>query len=309
VTVYNPEEYKGIFAAPVLPMLENEEIDWDTLPGYINWLVEQRPTGLAINMDAGEGHSLSKAERRRVLETYVKHVNGRCKILAGIIANTVQEAIDLGLEAKQIGADAIVLFPPLPLFLGSPLPDEIPYTFHAEVAKAVDMPMIIFQFPFGTGPEYSASLLKRLGEIDQIVAIKDASFDALKHLEILDVMKSLPRPISVLTGADQLLFEEFVMGADGALIGFASTLTKEVIAMFNAVNERRIPEAQAIWDKIGPLARYAWRRPFRDYRPRMKEVLVAQGLFKTAAVRAPLLPVSEAERQRIMELARHAGAI
>lgn len=302
-------EYQGIIAAPVLPMVEGGEIDWDCIPEYAEWLSRQRPIGIAVNMDAGEGHSLHKAERRRVLETYVKRIAGRCKIIAGIIASTVREAIDLGLEAKQVGADAMVLFPPLPLFLGTPLPDEIPYLFHNEVAKAVGLPMIIFQFPFGTGPEYSGSLLAKLGRIEQVVAIKDASFDALKLLEIVEVMKNLPDPVTVLTGADQILFEELLVGADGALIGFASTLTAEVIAMYEAIRARKINEAQAAWDRLGPLARFAWRKPFRDYRPRMKEVLVAQGIFRSSAVRAPLLPVSAAERERIRELARHAGAL
>ncbi|MCL6443785.1 MAG: dihydrodipicolinate synthase family protein [Alicyclobacillus sp.] len=300
---------KGIIAAPVLPMLEGGEIDWECLPSYIEWLVQQRPTGLAVNMDAGEGHSLSKLERRRVLETYVEHVAGRCKVVAGVIANTVREAVELGLEAKSIGADAMVLFPPLPLFLGALLPDEMPYRFHRDVAEAVDMPMIVFQFPRGVGPDYPRTLLEKLGGIEQVVAIKDASFEALKLLEITDIMHAFPEPVSVLTGADQMLLEELLLGADGALIGFASTLTSEVVEMYEAVRDGRIEEAKAIWDRIGPLARYAWRPPFRDYRPRMKEVLVAQGIFRTAEVRAPLLPVSEAEKQRIKELARHAGAI
>lgn len=303
------KEYKGIIAAPVLPMMEGGEIDWSCIPEYAEWLVGQHPIGLAVNMDAGEGHSLHKTERRQVLETYVNKVAGRCKVIAGIIASTNREAIELGLEAKHAGADAIVLFPPLPLFLGAPLPDEIPYMFHSEVARAVGLPLIIFQFPFGTGPEYSGSLLRKLGGIEQVVAIKDASFDALKLLEIVEVMKNLPEPVTVLTGADQILFEELISGADGALIGFASTLTAEVIAMHQAIIEGRLPDAQALWSRLGPLARFAWRRPFRDYRPRMKEVLVAQGIFRSSAVRAPLLPVSASERERIRELARHAGAL
>jgi 4-hydroxy-tetrahydrodipicolinate synthase len=302
-------EYAGIIAAPVTPMKTGGEIDWDCLPGYIDWLVGQGPLGLAVNMDAGEGHSLTVQERRRVLESYVARAKGKAKVVAGVIGNTTDEAIALGCETKAVGADAIVLFPPLPTFLGSPLPDEIPLNFHREVAEAVDLPMIVFQFPRGVGPDYRPPLLRELARIEQVVAIKDASFEVLNLLDVREVMAEAERPIAVLTGADQMLLEELLLGADGALIGFASTLTREVIQMHNAVRQGDIPLALQIWECIGPLARYAWRPPFRDYRPRMKEVLVAQGLFRTAEVRRPLLPLCESERTCIRELARQAGAL
>jgi 4-hydroxy-tetrahydrodipicolinate synthase len=70
-----------------------------------------------------------------------------------------------------------------------------------------------------------------------------------------------------------------------------------------------IGTAKAIWRQLGPLARYCWRPPIRDYRPRMKEVLVMQGLFEGATCRAPQLPVDEAERAELRRLADHAGLL
>jgi 4-hydroxy-tetrahydrodipicolinate synthase len=67
--------------------------------------------------------------------------------------------------------------------------------------------------------------------------------------------------------------------------------------------------AAAIWDRLGPLARYAWRAPIRDYRPRMKEVLKMQGLIAHATVRPPQLGVDEGERAELRRLAAFAGLL
>ena len=100
-----------------------------------------------------------------------------------------------------------------------------------------------------------------------------------------------------------------MLGCDGALIGFAGTATAELIAMHAAVERRDYPTAFAIWERLGPLARYCWRAPIRDYRPRMKEVLRMQGLIPHATVRAPQLGVDDAERAELRRLAQHAGLL
>ena len=69
--------------------------------------------------------------------------------------------------------------------------------------------------------------------------------------------------------------------------------------MHQAVVAKDFDTAFEIWGRLGPLARYAWRAPIRDYRPRMKEVLVMQGLIRHAAVRPPQLPVDDAERAEL----------
>jgi 4-hydroxy-tetrahydrodipicolinate synthase len=79
--------------------------------------------------------------------------------------------------------------------------------------------------------------------------------------------------------------------------------------MHRLVRERRYDEAAAIWARLGPLARYCWRDPIRDYRPRMKEVLKLQGLIPHATVREPQLGVDDAERETLRVLAKRAGLI
>jgi 4-hydroxy-tetrahydrodipicolinate synthase len=79
--------------------------------------------------------------------------------------------------------------------------------------------------------------------------------------------------------------------------------------MHRFVAAKDYTRALAIWERLGPLARYAWRNPIRDYRPRMKEVLRMQRLIAHATVRPPQLPVDDAERAELRRLARFAGLL
>lgn len=99
------------------------------------------------------------------------------------------------------------------------------------------------------------------------------------------------------------------MGCDGALIGFAGTAADELIEMQRAIAEGDYATARRIWGRLGPLARFCWRPPIRDYRPRMKEVLVMQGLFRHATCRQPQLGVDHDERRELRRLAEQAGLL
>jgi 4-hydroxy-tetrahydrodipicolinate synthase len=99
------------------------------------------------------------------------------------------------------------------------------------------------------------------------------------------------------------------MGCDGALIGFACTATAQLVDMQRRVAAKDFTGAAAIWERLGPLARHAWRAPIRDYRPRMKEVLKMQGRIAHATVRPPQLGVDDAERAELRRLAARAGLL
>ena len=79
--------------------------------------------------------------------------------------------------------------------------------------------------------------------------------------------------------------------------------------MHRSVVARDFARTFAIWERLGPLARYAWRNPIRDYRPRMKEVLKMQGLIAHATVRPPQLGIADDERIELRRLATIAGLI
>jgi 4-hydroxy-tetrahydrodipicolinate synthase len=300
--------FQGIVAAPFLPMNEDESIDWKSLQSYYRWLAAQRPTAIAINMDASEGSSLTREEQLDVLRATLEAVDGACPVLSGVMASFTADAVRWGNELKRAGAQGLVVFPPLPVFLGNPLPAEMVVRYHAAIG-GIGLPFVAFQLPKGEGPDLSADVMRELVKFSNFIGVKEASCDAVRTIESVDTAARLPRKLGILTGSDQFILEAMLMGCDGALIGFAGTATEELIGMHAAVRSRDTAAAYRIWDRLGPLARYCWRLPERDYRPRMKEVLVMQGLIRSAAVRAPQMGIGEAERAELRRLARHAGLI
>ena len=225
------------------------------------------------------------------------------------IAGSTAGAVRWGNELKAAGAQALAVFPPFPTFLGNPVPSPMIYAYHKAIADGVGLPLIAFQFPKAFGPDFPPETLERLATIPEIIGLKEASFDTTKTVETIATARALPRKLGIMTGSDTFICEAMVLGCDGALIGFASTATAELVDMHRFVAAKDYARAFAIWERLGPLARYAWRNPIRDYRPRMKEVLKMQRLIAHATVRPPQLPVDDAERAELRRLARFAGLL
>jgi len=300
---------EGIVAAPFLPMNPDFSIDWTSLRSYVGWIAGQRPTAIAMNMDASEGPSLSRDEQLEVVRVCREVIDDACPLFSGLIAGYTADAVAWGNALKDAGAQGLAVFPPFPVFLGNPVPSEMIYAYHKAIADGVGLPLVAFQFPKAFGPDYPPETLARLATIPEIVGLKEASFDTPKTVETIEAAAALPRRIGILTGSDTFIMEAMVMGCDGALIGFAGTATEELIAMHRAVATADYAGAKEIWRRLGPLARFCWRPPIRDYRPRMKEVLVLQGLIRHAAVRPPQLPVDDTERAELERLAAAAGLL
>jgi 4-hydroxy-tetrahydrodipicolinate synthase len=262
-----------------------------------------------MNMDASEGPSLTRDEMLEVVRVSRKVINGACPLVSGLIAGSTADAVAFGKALKTAGAQGFAVFPPFPTFLGNPVPTRMIYEYHKAIADGVDLPLIAFQFPKAWGPDFPPETLRELVKIPQVIGLKEASFDTTKTLETIDTARTLPRKIGIMTGSDTFILEAMIFGCDGALIGFAGTATDQLIRMHKAVEAKDFATAFEIWGRLGPLARYAWRAPIRDYRPRMKEVLVMQGLIRHAAVRPPQLPVDKTERAELCRLAEHAGLI
>jgi len=293
----------GIIAATVQPFTENGAIDWETTHRYVAQVAQARPAAIAINMAVGEVSSLDESEQLENVRRCKATIAGACALLAGLSVTNTRAATDLSRKLVDAGAEGIVVFPPVPAFLGGvtiPMIED----YHGAVARSARVPIVAFQNNIAA---YPRGAITALSKIDGVVAIKEASFSVDNTLANIEEAAAAPRKIGVLTGSDTFILEAMLMGCDGALIGFAGTATAELVEMHAAVARRDYERAQAIWTRLGPLARYCWRAPIRDYRPRMKEVLKLQGHFPHATVREPQLPVDDTERAEIARLARHAG--
>jgi len=300
---------RGIIPATVLPLTSTYQVDEDSLKEYIKWLTKSRIGGLAVNVDTGEGPHLYRQEKLKVLDVVKNLVGNRVPVIAGLQASFTSQAVEAAKEMREAGADALLVFP-ITAFYGSPLHSEVPYAYHKAIASETGIQIVLFQLQKDLGGvEYDPECLAKLTEIEEVIAIKEASFDAMKFVNTLRLLKSLPRKITVLTGNDNFIFESLVLGAEGALIGFGTLATDLQVEMFELIQEKRYDEAREIADRLQPLADVIFCSPVRNYRVRIKEALVMLGVLKQAYMRSPLMPITREEGEAVKQALAKVGLL
>ncbi|HEY3184491.1 MAG TPA: dihydrodipicolinate synthase family protein [Gaiellaceae bacterium] len=302
-------DLRGLIPATVLPMTEDARIDEPGLRRYVQHVAAAGPKALAINADTGEGMHLWPEERRRVLEIVVDEVGDRVPVIAGLGAQFTEQAVKLAKEYRDVGVSGFLVFP-ISAYQGQPLDPEVPFRYHAAIGDATGLPLVLFNLqPALGGVLYTPEALHRLCGVAEVAAIKEASFDAKLFVEVREAVKSARPDCVFLTGNDNFIYESFVLGAEGALIGFGAVATRRQVEMIELALEGNHAEGSAIMDTLTPLAFAIFAAPVRNYRARAKEALVMQGILERATVREPLLPVSEAERERVREAMILAGEL
>jgi len=304
----NEVDLRGIIPAIVTPMTREAELDLPALRRYVDWLADQGPVALAVNVDTGEGPHLTADEKRQTLETVAGVVAGRSKVVGGVAGPSTAQGVANARAARDAGADALLVFP-IPAYLGQPLNPEVPYRYHAAIAEAVDLPLILFQLqPALGGVLYTTEILHRLIAIPSVAAIKEASFDAMRYLQVKAALESASRKITFLTGNDNFICESFILGAEGALLGFSTLGTREQVSMLDAVRRGDFATARELGARLQPLADVIFAPPVTDYRARTKEALKMLGILENTTVRPPLLPVTDADCE-VIHLALQAARL
>jgi 4-hydroxy-tetrahydrodipicolinate synthase len=299
-------DLNGLIPATILPMHADGSIDEDGLRSYIGWISRQGPVALAINVDTGEGPHLTHDEKIRVLQ--IVRVVTDLPIVAGLAGPSTDAAVRQAHDFKAAGANALLVFP-IPAYLSEPLDVRIPVQYHEAIAQ-VGLPLILFQLqPALAGLNYEPDTIRAIASVEGVVAIKEASFDARRFVETAQILSELPRPITLLTGNDNFIFESFVLGATGALIGFGAVMTREQVDKIDAWNDGRIDDAKALGRRVQRLADGVFARPVGDYRVRLKECLRILGVLENAHVRKPLLPISDAERAHLANVLTEVGLL
>lgn len=290
-------ELNGLIPATVLPMDRHGGIAEAELRGYIRWVSDQGPVALAVNVDTGEGPHLTHAEKLRVLEVVREETDLPC--VAGLAGPFTAQAVQQATDFKAAGARALLVFP-IPAYLSTPLDPAIPVEYHRAIA-GVGLPLILFQLqPALGGVNYDLDVLRQLIDLDGVVAMKEASFDARRYVDTVRLIQEHPKyqegRFTVLSGNDNFILESFILGCTGALMGFGAVMTREQVAMIAACQAGEQREALELGRRVQRLADAVFSAPVANYRARLKEVLVMLGVLEAAHVRPPLVPVSGAER-------------
>ncbi len=172
---------------------------------------------LAINADTGEGPHLTHQEKCRVIEVVGEETD--LPIVAGVAGPFQTQAVAQARDYQAAGASALLVFP-ISAYMSQPLDPRIPVGYHEAISE-VGLPMIAFQLqPMLGGVNFEADTLKALIEIENVVAMKEASFDARRYLDTFRIVEQAAKyqsgEFTYLTGNDNFILESFMLGCTGA---------------------------------------------------------------------------------------------
>ncbi len=240
------KELHGVFTVMITPMNADQSIDFEGFKKNIDWQISQGIAGLCVVGSTGEFVCLSKEERNLVAKTAVDHVAGRVPVVVGTAAATTPEAIELTKYAEEIGADAAMIINP---YYSCPAPNEVVEYFRM-IGEAVNIPIMAYNNPFTTCVDILPETMAEIGKIPHIEYLKDASGEIRRVREIQELTGG---NLKIFNGCEDLAFEAFVLGAIGWICVAGNIIPKECQTLFELVEQGKIAEAKALYNKILPL--------------------------------------------------------
>lgn len=301
--------WTGVFPAAMCPFLEDERIDEAGLRAYLVELSGvDGVTGLVVNGHTGEVGSLLDEERATVTAVARDAVGGEVKVVTGVMAEGSAGAIAQARAAKQAGTDGVLLMPPHH-WLRFGRSSETAVGFFRDVAEAVDLPLIVHQYPARTKAGYSLAEMLELVKIPSVVGIKMGTRDMARWGHDYRRLKQAAPRVSILSCEDESLLATLLAGADGALVGFAAFVPELIVELVSAALSGDLRAARAAEEKVHPLARIVYRfgEPSGDAHRRLKAACWLLGKFPSPRVRRPLRPLPAGEIDRIRRELNQAG--
>ncbi len=162
--------FGGAIVAVVTPFRQGK-VDEAGLRDLIEFQIANGTSGIVPCGTTGESPTLTHKEHERVVEVAIEQTAGRIPVIAGTGSNSTEEAISLTQHAKKAGADAALMISP---YYNKPTQEGI-YRHFEQVAKAVDIPTIVYNIPGRTGSNMEPATIARLSRIDNIVGVKESS--------------------------------------------------------------------------------------------------------------------------------------
>ncbi len=210
--------------------------------------------------------------------------------------------------ADDLGASALLVFPPNPFTLGH-TPKMVIEHFRY-IAEASSLPLIAFEYPVSTDEGYTLeTMLELIEAVPSIRAIKDWSGQGQAHERHVRVLQATHPDVAVLSAHSAWLLSSLVLGCRGIVSGAGSVIADLQAQMFRAVSANDLPAAREVSDRIYPLTNAFYAEPWVDMHNRMKEALVLMGKLPCAAVRPPLVKLGDDEVARIAGALRQAGLL
>ncbi|MHC1760776.1 MAG: 4-hydroxy-tetrahydrodipicolinate synthase [Negativicutes bacterium] len=239
---------QGIITPIITPMHEDESVNLQELRGQVNRQIACGVKGIFCLGTNGEVYALNTEEKLEIIKTVVEETRGRVPVYAGTGCICTRDTIELSLQAKALGVDALSVVSPYYVAVSQ---DDL-YQCFSEIAAAVDLPIVLYNIPARTGNNIDYKTVKKLAAFKNIVGVKDSSgnFDnTLRYIENTDSR------LSVLAGNDSLILWTLLAGGAGAIAGTANVFPEIAVKIYDLWQAGKMEEAKAEQFRL---------RPFRD---------------------------------------------
>jgi 4-hydroxy-tetrahydrodipicolinate synthase len=293
-------QLKGVFPAIILPLNQDYSIDEGGLRRHVQRVANvSGVNGIVCNAHASEVTLLTREERKRVLRIVLEEVRDKVPVIAGAYGESTAQIIESASDAKEAGADAVLIMPPFSFNWGATQYPDVIFNHFSAIDRAVDMPFIVFQYAHWTNCNYDPQTLLKISEIRNCVAIKNAVNDPRRYEEEYTALKAARPGLSFLNANDIQMLSYFCIGSDGALVGYACLTPELIVDLYQATEKGDLHRARKINSLMYPLTQAIYSHPRLNWHTRIKEALVMMGEIKCAAARPFLPEIGAKEREEI----------
>lgn len=237
--------FTGAMTALVTPF-QDGAVDYDTFEEIIDFQLESGIDAVVPVGTTGECPTLSHEEHKEVIARVVDVVGGQVPVIAGTGSNSTAEAIALTAHAKKVGADATLQVGP---YYNKPTQEGFYQHFKA-IAEEVDLPMVLYNIPGRCGAGMTPETIARLSQIDNIVAIKEATGSLDQSSEI-----AMRCDITIISGDDSLTLPLASVGGKGVISVVANIVPADVKAMTDLILEGDLVQARKWHNKLFALSK------------------------------------------------------
>ena len=234
---------KDVYTAVVTPFDKNNSIDYTALKKLILNLKSSGTQGVVLAGSTGESATLGLDEKLELFEFGSQFRSKSFKVMAGVGSNNTQQTIELVKSSNKLSLDSYLLVTP---YYNRPSQEGL-YQHFKLIAQGVDIPQILYNVPGRTACDLQLATVKRLAELDNIRAIKDASGDLARGLELIE---HCGEKLAIYSGEDALSLPLILAGADGTISVTANVAPELMSQMCAHALAGNAMEASAVDKKL-----------------------------------------------------------
>jgi N-acetylneuraminate lyase len=290
-------EIRGIFPALVTPFTEGGKINAEAIERLVTVNLEKGVSGFYIGGSTAESFLLSPEERKFVLETVIKNVQGKAKVIANIGLFSTEQGIDLAKHADGLGVNAISSVPP---FYFKYTIDEY-CNYYKDILDAVSVPMIIYNVPAMSGIQFSERDFGRFFENERIIGVKYTSYD----LYLLQRLIARYPEKLIFIGHDEIFLSALAAGTKAAIGSTMCFMPEKYIRIQRHFNDQNMDKALKIQNEVNQIIAVLMKiGVFKG----VKAALEFQGIH-CGHCRRPFQPLAADELRLLKEVLLQTGVI